>query len=205
MRKVLAVATAATLLCSAMQAQGAVFSWTITGPSGLSGSGEFTTTDVPYSYPDPDDIYDVNQGHAYLLTSFTGTFAGKTVQLLASAPDAEPFYADNLFYPTGYNPFMDLNGWTFETVKSDGTVIQAYNLFDDHICGGDSGGCYEQAQIGYPGVFPGSKNVTFSYSVITPIPVATVPEPASWALMLGGFGLVGAALRSRRKGAIALG
>ncbi|WP_235889116.1 PEPxxWA-CTERM sorting domain-containing protein [Glacieibacterium frigidum] len=32
---------------------------------------------------------------------------------------------------------------------------------------------------------------------------ATVPEPASWALMIGGFGLVGAALR-RRRGASAL-
>ena len=28
---------------------------------------------------------------------------------------------------------------------------------------------------------------------------ADVPEPASWALMLGGFGLVGAAMRSNRK------
>jgi hypothetical protein len=29
-----------------------------------------------------------------------------------------------------------------------------------------------------------------------------VPEPASWALMLGGFGMVGGALRSRRKVAV---
>jgi hypothetical protein len=29
-----------------------------------------------------------------------------------------------------------------------------------------------------------------------------VPEPASWALMLGGFGMVGGAMRSRRKGAV---
>ena len=26
-----------------------------------------------------------------------------------------------------------------------------------------------------------------------------VPEPASWAMMLGGFGLVGGAMRARRK------
>lgn len=31
------------------------------------------------------------------------------------------------------------------------------------------------------------------------IPSAPVPEPASWALMVGGFGLVGGALRSRPK------
>lgn len=31
---------------------------------------------------------------------------------------------------------------------------------------------------------------------------AGVPEPASWALMLGGFGLVGGAMRSRRTAAV---
>jgi hypothetical protein len=33
-------------------------------------------------------------------------------------------------------------------------------------------------------------------------PQGDVPEPASWALMLGGFGMVGGALRSRRKVAV---
>ena len=30
------------------------------------------------------------------------------------------------------------------------------------------------------------------------VPFGVVPEPASWALMIGGFGLIGAALRTRR-------
>jgi hypothetical protein len=29
-----------------------------------------------------------------------------------------------------------------------------------------------------------------------------VPEPASWALMLGGFGLIGSAMRANRRTAI---
>jgi hypothetical protein len=33
--------------------------------------------------------------------------------------------------------------------------------------------------------------------------VAPVPEPASWALMIAGFGLAGAALRQRSKIALA--
>jgi len=37
------------------------------------------------------------------------------------------------------------------------------------------------------------------------IPNRGVPEPASWAMMVGGFGLVGGALRSRRKTAVAFG
>jgi len=32
-----------------------------------------------------------------------------------------------------------------------------------------------------------------------------VPEPASWALMLGGFGAIGGAMRSRRKAAVSFG
>lgn len=32
-----------------------------------------------------------------------------------------------------------------------------------------------------------------------------VPEPASWAMMLGGFGLVGSAMRSRRKAVVSFG
>lgn len=35
-------------------------------------------------------------------------------------------------------------------------------------------------------------------------PVAGVPEPATWALMIGGFGLAGAAARRRRRPAVAL-
>jgi len=31
------------------------------------------------------------------------------------------------------------------------------------------------------------------------------PEPASWAMMLGGFGMVGGALRNRRKSAVSFG
>ncbi|MGL4541450.1 MAG: PEPxxWA-CTERM sorting domain-containing protein, partial [Polymorphobacter sp.] len=31
------------------------------------------------------------------------------------------------------------------------------------------------------------------------VSVTAVPEPASWALLIGGFGLVGSALRRARK------
>lgn len=37
------------------------------------------------------------------------------------------------------------------------------------------------------------------------VSAGAVPEPASWALMLGGFGLVGGAMRSRRKATVSFG
>lgn len=36
------------------------------------------------------------------------------------------------------------------------------------------------------------------FSLLDGVSAAAVPEPATWALMLGGFGLVGVAVRSRR-------
>lgn len=39
-------------------------------------------------------------------------------------------------------------------------------------------------------------------SELTPTATAAVPEPATWALMLTGFGAVGAAMRRRRKSAV---
>jgi hypothetical protein len=36
------------------------------------------------------------------------------------------------------------------------------------------------------------------FGAVTPPPVGGVPEPASWAMMIGGFGLTGAAMRRRR-------
>jgi hypothetical protein len=45
-----------------------------------------------------------------------------------------------------------------------------------------------------------NSNLHYSLAISDPS-VASVPEPASWALMMGGFALAGGAIRSRRKGA----
>ena len=56
------------------------------------------------------------------------------------------------------------------------------------------------------GLATGSDTITFrgrndpNYNALTHVSVTegAVPEPASWALMVGGFGLVGGAMRSRK-------
>lgn len=50
--------------------------------------------------------------------------------------------------------------------------------------------------IGGPLNFSFAPIVQFDFAA--PQPAAAVPEPASWALMVGGFGLAGAAMRRRR-------
>jgi len=51
----------------------------------------------------------------------------------------------------------------------------------------------------------GSTPINGTLKLLSAPQSGAVPEPASWALMLGGFGLVGAALRSQRKAAVAFG
>lgn len=41
--------------------------------------------------------------------------------------------------------------------------------------------------------------------ITPPIPPIPLPEPGSWAMMMLGFGLIGAAARSRRNAAVGLG
>jgi len=48
------------------------------------------------------------------------------------------------------------------------------------------------------GVPGGSNTAVYSLGQVT-VPAAAVPEPASWAMMLGGFGLLGAATRRRSR------
>lgn len=55
-----------------------------------------------------------------------------------------------------------------------------------------------------PGVYTQSAGQNDTTLTISGSPAAAVPEPAAWALMIGGFGLTGAALRRRRVPARAL-
>lgn len=46
-----------------------------------------------------------------------------------------------------------------------------------------------------------TKNTAFRFD-ITAFSIAAVPEPASWAMMIGGFGMIGGTLRRRRAGKV---
>jgi hypothetical protein len=53
---------------------------------------------------------------------------------------------------------------------------------------------FDRDRIVFEGITKGGEPVAFSYSI------SAVPEPATWALMVAGFGLAGAGLRRSRRG-----
>lgn len=73
------------------------------------------------------------------------------------------------------------------TQNSSG-VLDLWSLNDGHAKAGRN---YLQVS-GYWGKEGGSYSGTFAYGT-----AASVPEPASWAMLIAGFGLIGASMRRR--------
>jgi hypothetical protein len=62
----------------------------------------------------------------------------------------------------------------------------------------------DRMSFGYPpGAFKPDGNTDFVLRLDYLVPSSAVPEPATWAMMIAGFGLAGAALRRRRAGFVA--
>ena len=137
----------------------------------LNGSGTLTTDDVSF-------VNALNGYTAQNITGITGTFNGSTITGLAPGFMG----ANNLFYLDG--PFfVDGNGLGFTTAAG----VSA-NLFVTN-------GTNYRVNTQGAGLLTGLVTAR-----ATPVSVAAaVPEPATWAMMLIGFGAVGVALRRRRR------
>jgi hypothetical protein len=135
----------------------------------LSASGQFTVSSV------------ANGDGSHTVTGVTGT---QTVGLITSAITGLSSYAaadQELFTLL---PYVDLAGISFSTMG-----LGDFNIFSN-------GGNFELSStidsVGYPG---NGSPVTFEVTDVAP----GVPEPATWAMMLMGFGLIGATLRDGRR------
>ncbi len=179
----LAALAGAVLLAPAPGASAASFTWSYAGTHGyvVSGSGTLTATSLG--------------GGAYAVTSISGTRNGVAITGLTD-------YAgdDNQVYTTF--PSLDYPGLAFLVGGS------AFNVYYDTTDGPASpGDPYACGFAGYceigPGV-PGTSGLD-GPDPINPIAftLTPVPEPATWALMLAGFGGLGVALRRRRVAAAA--
>ena len=101
--------------------------------------------------------------------------------------------------------YVDLSGFdltpsTFHYHQAfpDGQWVGAYEYYIDQysFVGFTGGGAYNLDIVGTDN--PRSVGLQVAGNSTAP----SVPEPASWAMMLGGFSLVGGAMRARRKTAL---
>jgi hypothetical protein len=169
---------------------------------------DFTTGDGTSAYPDYAfaELLDGSKSHvAYLFTARTVAGAGNTSPGFGLPADDSTLNPANTPIQAGLTHWSPLGpssggcyggagngcgttGWiqSIYTISTDGTYILRFgatNYGDEAV---DTG-------LAFSGITVGGN------------PVGTgVPEPAAWALMLAGFGGVGAAMRSaRRKAAVA--
>jgi hypothetical protein len=104
--------------------------------------------------------------------------------------------------PAGWNNFLTLYKDSFDPANALTNVLAS----SDNFSGGTLNAQITRnltATTRYFAVVAGSGNANFgSYnlSISGPgdITVGVVPEPASWAMLISGFGLTGAAMRRRR-------
>jgi hypothetical protein len=100
---------------------------------------------------------------------------------------------DNLFYPAG-------SPQTASDYPFSGGVFDIYGMAFN-ISGGNSVNFWSNGTVPGAGLDYGVA-VTNGVDVLNytaGVSIAAVPEPATWAMFIGGFGLIGGAMRRRRK------
>jgi hypothetical protein len=126
-------------------------------------------------------------------------------------------YADMfLYFPTLTSGFLAELFWTngtsspvsgfFGAYNSSGNLLDYFELNNNGNFNGRGQGYYgfsrptaDIAYIRLSNSFVAARNLTWIGREINPATVGAVPEPATWAFMILGFGLIGGALRFRQQ------
>ncbi|NJC34300.1 hypothetical protein GGR88_001774 [Sphingomonas jejuensis] len=173
----------------------------VVGLAGVSLSTPFVFTPVEgstfrFSY-DPQaaasfnpDTYSV-QTTGTAQTSAFGGFLGIPLEPSVFRTDANILVDANLF--PSFASFPDLTPIPFSLVAGD--LGLRYSVGQDFFYGfarlnGDGTLDIAFSDVANAGINAGA-------AITAPLP-PSVPEPATWAMMIGGFGLVGAAMRRQR-------
>jgi hypothetical protein len=177
-------------------ATAAVYDWTFHDTSGSLVASGILTTDSPVTLdvPSPQTVFPVLSATGSILgiDGFTAenlALYGSYVAPLSSNSVAGQTYDNAVF---GGTPHVDGNGLEL----TGNTSGDFFNIYNNVNTGNYTPGNYPQADIIWNNVGT-SQAGTFD--------ISAAPEPATWAMMLLGVGMIGAGMRvARRKNDMAL-
>lgn len=175
MNRIVVALCLSSLGLSVPAAAATIFAFSNSGyATGGSISGQFTGDDA-----DDNGILDFAAGE---ITAFTAQFTGNRF--------VAPF-------SIGFDSLMQFSYNLDGTLGDDaGDALFSRNAFNSFFVAGVSGICDGVTFCAGVGATPEEGVVTVTLSR-QPLIVTEVPEPATWALMIGGLGLTGFALRRR--------
>lgn len=156
--------------------------------------------DVTFTFA--SDLTDPNTSNAV-----AGTVSGRIIGLTDNATSSATSVWIDSFSVGGFAGVpVDAVTWDFQDVNSFtlvAGVLTAASFHADNTSGLDR--LYLNIDVGWPNGFTnyasvGNGNGTsiWNNNGFEGVVYGAVPEPASWAMMITGFGLAGAALRRRR-------
>jgi hypothetical protein len=163
-----------------------------------------------------DDVQNADYSVAFSLGSGIRSVAAGTTSQAAPPPGASGFYAAvrdggsmTLDTPgiSSLSVFMgspdSYNSIVFNYLDGTSESLDGVQLAGGAFHGNQAVGRYMTYAFDkvVSSVTFGSSGDSFEFDniAVTPSIVSVVPEPATWAMMVGGFGLAGAALRRRPK------
>ena len=193
-RNLLIAALSATAISAiAGAASAAAITDTIQTPTGFFVPTDAQKTDAPYYRGNGQDW-------GWTHNAIAGAITSAELNISAFDVDAASGEVDNIYaYDNGVATLLGSlaggdNVWAFSN------FVLGANFYDDINAGLQVFMTIDNNNAGWF-VTLGKSSLSIDGGALPP-PTPGVPEPATWALMLLGFGAAGAALRSRRRSAL---
>lgn len=194
MKKYLIAGLLAATMATGAQAQSNLSSATVTGPSGTvwnTAADSFYTLFLVRPFGNVLNPTDNFSGSASTLGANNFTTAGEGFPTGGSM-NSDPFYTLTLLFANGAQVTGQYVGSVFTggTTSTVGGFNYSLTGFGWDRSPSDNVSAFRSVSGGDPADYTGQ----FAYSV-----TAAVPEPATWAMMLIGFGGIGFGMRRRAK------